>query len=219
MSGTDKALPVKIWVDVDAQPAEGEPVLNARTADGGTFDPPYGLVFVPAGDAALTRLLKPLATCEVMQKRYKTYPPKRIGLLVEPSDLAATRRRLEETRPQREANRVRERDRREKQEEEYRARFREETVRLYPRIPQADLDGIVALATEVGSGRVGRSGKLPLTDKVKLAVRAHVRHTHTDYDEKRVEFGWDRQARELARELAARPIEEILNSWRGEEMK
>jgi hypothetical protein len=42
----------------------------------------------------------------------------------------------------------------------------------------------VALAAEVGSGRVGRTTKIPLEKKAELAVRAYIRHNYTDYEER-----------------------------------
>jgi hypothetical protein len=179
------------------------------------FDLPSEMVVVLAGDAALTRLLKPIAACELMQKVYKTHPSRRIGLLVWPSDLKAARKRLAETHSRREKTRLHAQKRRQEKEGEYKTKFREEVLRLYPAIPKDDLDGVVELATEVGSGRVGRSQKLSLTDKVELAVRARIRHMYTEYEEKLAELGGDRDARELARELVRGSIEEILGSWQS----
>jgi hypothetical protein len=150
-----------------------------------------------------------------MQKRYRSYPSQRIGLLVAPEALLAAKQHLTESESRREANRVRAGKRRDQREAEYRAAFQEETLRLYPRIPARDLAQVVARATEVSSGRVGRSQKALLAQKVQLALWAHVRHSYTDYDEKVLEFGGGQSGRRLARELVRGPIEEILASWEG----
>ena len=41
---------------------------------------------------------------------------------------------------------------------------------------------IIGQAAEVGSGRVGRTRKLPLKEKARLTVRAYIRHNYTDYE-------------------------------------
>ena len=38
-------------------------------------------------------------------------------------------------------------------------------------------------ASEVGSGRVGRTSTLTLAQKAELAARAHIRHHHTNYED------------------------------------
>src|SRR6185436_6778952 len=77
-------------------------------------------------------------------------------------------------------------------------------------------------ACKVGSGRVGRTSLLPLDEKVRLAVRAHLRHNATRYDDKMFEqtmlnegFDVDKdERRELQRE-AHRNVEEYLRIRRG----
>ena len=50
-------------------------------------------------------------------------------------------------------------------------------------------DGAAQQATAVGSGRVGRTSKLTLEEKVELAARAYIRHHHAHYEERLVEAG------------------------------
>ena len=208
-------MPDRIWVEAGIELPEGAAITRAWAPDRGEFEVPARLVFAPSGHAALSRLLKSQAACEVMQKRYRSYPSQRIGLLVAPEALLAAKQHLTESESRREANRVRAGKRRDQREAEYRAAFQEETLRLYPRIPARDLAQVVARATEVSSGRVGRSQKALLAQKVQLALWAHVRHSYTDYDEKVLEFGGGQSGRRLARELVRGPIEEILASWEG----
>lgn len=58
-----------------------------------------------------------------------------------------------------------------------------EILRLYPRIPEQDLQATLDHTLEDGYLRVGRNTNLSLTDRAQRAVCAHVRHNHTIYDE------------------------------------
>jgi hypothetical protein len=44
-------------------------------------------------------------------------------------------------------------------------------------------DAAATRASEVGSGRVGRTSTLTLAEKAELASRAHIRHQHTAYED------------------------------------
>jgi len=46
-------------------------------------------------------------------------------------------------------------------------------------------------ATQVSSGRVGRTRKLTLEDKAALATRAYIWHNYTHYEDQLLEFGFD----------------------------
>ncbi|KAI1407401.1 hypothetical protein F5Y13DRAFT_206441 [Hypoxylon sp. FL1857] len=61
--------------------------------------------------------------------------------------------------------------------------FRNSVLRQFPLIPASSLLEVVRHATKKHSGRVARTGKLDLAKKAQLAVRAHIRHRHTDYDD------------------------------------
>lgn len=52
----------------------------------------------------------------------------------------------------------------------------------FPKAPADCVTQIVQLALKKRSGRVGRTGRLELESKVRLAVWAHLRHHHTNYD-------------------------------------
>ena len=62
--------------------------------------------------------------------------------------------------------------------------FGEAILSLFPNIPKADVQRILKYSLKKHSGRVGRTGKVELQNRVKLAVLAHIRHVHTDYDKK-----------------------------------
>jgi len=60
--------------------------------------------------------------------------------------------------------------------------FRGAIERMFPNVPPEDLTKIIKRATKKRSGRVGRTAKLTLGEKVRLAVAAHIRHCHTPYE-------------------------------------
>jgi hypothetical protein len=66
-------------------------------------------------------------------------------------------------------------------------------------------------ACERSSGRVGRSaaGKALSDEAIELAVRAHIRHAHTPYDDYLME-GWDRY---LARDTVRPSIDAVMADW------
>ncbi|KAH9901760.1 hypothetical protein F4778DRAFT_125086 [Xylariomycetidae sp. FL2044] len=91
------------------------------------------------------------------------------------------------------------------------AALRESVQKQFPRIPDVELEKVVARATRKGSGRVGRTGTLGLAEKARLAVRAHVRHGWTGYE------GLLREGvgREEARRRIGGRVEEVVGEWEG----
>lgn len=81
--------------------------------------------------------------------------------------------------------------------------------RLFAKIPEEDLNKILRHALRKRSGRVGRTGKLDLDRKAYLAVQAHIRHRHTDYDEI-TKVSKDRDA---ARDATRGEISRVLAEW------
>ncbi|KAL8938871.1 MAG: hypothetical protein Q9211_003007 [Gyalolechia sp. 1 TL-2023] len=53
---------------------------------------------------------------------------------------------------------------------------------LFPKIPNQDVQHIVAQAFQKGKSRVGTAVDQPFIRRVHLAVGAYIRHTYTDYD-------------------------------------
>lgn len=172
------------------------------------------LVFLPSGDAALTRragkysgLRAVLVRFSRARKRYE-----RQGILVEEQALARAEQECLADADARE----RQRERRARQEERldagYRARFAARVAELFPGCPP---DAAVAIAEHAclrHSGRIGRTAaaKDLDSDAVELAVRAHVRHVHTRYDELLGE-GLNRHA---ARSAVADQVDAVLQRWR-----
>ena len=76
-----------------------------------------------------------------------------------------------------------------------------------------EAEAIAAHACEKYSGRVGSSAAAKEFDAeaIELAVKAHVRHTHSDYD-RHLSQGWERHD---ARSAVARRVTDVLEQWRS----
>ncbi len=145
------------------------------------------LVFLPRGNAALTRRAGKHSTLRAVvvawNRRRKRY--ERQGTLVGED---ALRRAEEECLADadlraRRAERRRQRD--QLADAGYVADFTREILRAYPQVPPERAAKIALHACQRHSGRVGRSaaGKGLDPKTIRLAVRAHLRHTATNYDE------------------------------------
>jgi len=134
------------------------------------------LVFLPSGDAALTRRASRLS-----------------GL--------------------RAACRLRDAERRERLDQEYVTRFAGAVRARYPSCPQGEEREMAEHACRQHSGRVGRSAAAKGLDPVAvdLAVRAHVRHACTRYDELLM-AGRDRG---VARAEVEGEVEAVLARWQS----
>jgi hypothetical protein len=173
------------------------------------------LVFLPAGDAALTRRARKHSGLSAVvlkwsraRKRYE-----RQGLLVEEDALERAEQECTADAATREARRSRAAERRAELDDQYVLRFAKRVRELYPGCPQGRETQIAEHACRKYSGRVGRTAAAKELDEqtVRLAVAAHVRHTETEYDVLLV-GGWDR------REARARVDEEVstvLSDWTG----
>jgi len=172
------------------------------------------LVFLPAGDAALTRRARKhsrLSTVVVKWSRArKQY--ERQGLLIEEGALEQAEQECTADAATREARRARAAERRAELDERYVVRFAERVRELYPGCPQGRETQIAEHACRKYSGRVGRSAAAKDLDEqaVRLAVVAHVRHAETEYDALLV-GGWDRQE---ARAHVNEAVSAVVGAWR-----
>ncbi|PNP60435.1 hypothetical protein THARTR1_00459 [Trichoderma harzianum] len=91
--------------------------------------------------------------------------------------------------------------------------FEAATLKLFPKIPEQDLTTILKRTLRKRSGRVGRTGKLDLDKKAYLAVQAHARHCHTDYDKLLAQASQDRDA---ARRSIRDKVSKLLIEWGGD---
>jgi hypothetical protein len=172
------------------------------------------LVFLPSGDAALTRRAKANSRLSAVVVRFsrarKRY--ERQGILVEEDALDQAEAECLADEEVRARRRERDAQRRSGEDAELRRRMGEEIVRLFPRCPPERAQTIAAHTAIRGSGRVGRSaaGRALDSGALELAVAAAVRHRDTPYDELLMS-GVDRaQARVEVRDEVAR----ILDGWR-----
>lgn len=171
------------------------------------------LIFLPSGDAALTRRAKKESKLSAVVVRWsrsrKRY--ERQGLLVEETALETAEQQCLDDEDARMRRRDRDRVRRAEQDLELQARFAKEITRLYPGCPEQRAEAIAAHAALRGSGRVGRSAAGRSLDEtaIMLAVVASVRHENTDYDE----LLMSGVPREEARDRIRDTIDEVLDGW------
>lgn len=145
------------------------------------------LVFLPSGDAALTRRARKHSTLSAVvlkwrraRKRYE-----RQGLLVEEKALEKAELECLADSDARARRRERAAERRAALDQEYVKRFAARVRELYPRCPPEREAAIAEHACLKYSGRVGRSAAAKDLDEdaVRVAVVAHIRHTETPYVE------------------------------------
>jgi hypothetical protein len=171
------------------------------------------LVFLPSGDAALTRraLAHSARSALVVKFARARGRHERQGVLVEPAAIERAEAECAADATRREAERGRRRVRDEAADRAYIARFAERVRELFPGSPPVDAEAIAQHACAKYSGRVGRSSaaKALDPDAIRLAVRAHIRHRHTPYDDLLAAGREPAEARSLVRER----IEAVLRRW------
>lgn len=159
------------------------------------------LVFLPSGDAALTRRAKKHSTLSAVvlkfsraRKRYE-----RQGLPVEESALARAESECLADQEIRGRRSERESEKRAELDREYVEAFAARVREIFPACPAGREQEIAEHACRKYSGRVGRSAAAKSFDEdaVRLAVAAHIRHRETNYDEL-LGRGWLRGAAKAA---------------------
>jgi hypothetical protein len=171
------------------------------------------LIFLPSGDAALTRRARKHSTLSAVvlkwsraRKRYE-----RQGLLVKAQALEQAEQECLADGEARTRRREREAARRAELDHPYVERFAARVRELYPHCPQGREGVIAEHACLKYSGRVGRSAAAKSLDEtaVRLAVMAHIRHTETEYDTLLASGYERREARAQVEEAIAR----VLARW------
>jgi hypothetical protein len=171
------------------------------------------LVFLPSGDAALTRRAKKASTLSAVVVRWsktrKRY--ERQGLLVEEPALEQAEEQCLADSDARLRRRGRDAERRADEDLELQARFVAEIARLFPGCPAGRAEAIARHTALRGSGRVGRSAAGRSVDEkaVTLAVVASVRHEDTEYDS----LLMSGVPREEARDRIRAGIDRVLDAW------
>jgi hypothetical protein len=173
------------------------------------------LVFLPSGDAALTRRARKASTLSAVvvqwsksRRRYE-----RQGLLVSEEGLRQAEEQCLGDEDARLRRRERDAERRAGEDVEFQARMAEEIARLFPGCPPDRATAIAQHAGLRGSGRVGRSaaGRALDPEAVRRAVVASVRHEDTQYDE----LLMSGTARQDARDRVGPGIDRVLTAWRA----
>jgi hypothetical protein len=173
------------------------------------------LVFLPSGDAALTRRSKKYSTLSAVvlkwskaRKRYE-----RQGLLVEEPALKKAEIECLADEDARSKRCIREADRRTELDIAYVKCFSEKICEFYPECPAKTTVSIAEHACAKYSGRVGRCAAAKSFDEhaIGLAVRAHIRHVETTYDKLLMKgFG-----RAEARQSIEDKVMSVLAKWQG----
>ena len=172
------------------------------------------LVFLPAGDTALTRRSKkhsPLSAVVMKfnrpRKRYE-----RQGLLVTHEALTQAEDECIADADLRAARREIAAGQRVVLDQRFVKQMTAAILKLFPNCPSNEARQIAEHAAERGSGRVGRSaaGRELDANAITLAVIAHIRHVHTNYDSLLMRGVDRREAREQIRET----LDAVLHRWR-----
>jgi hypothetical protein len=173
------------------------------------------LVFLPAGDAALTRRAKQASALSAVVVRFsrtrKRY--ERQGILVEEAALEQAERQCLSDDDARARHRERDRERRADEDLQLQARLAAEIRRLFPGCPADRATTIAHHAATRSSGRVGRTaaGRALDLEAVTNAVVASVRHDDTRYDE----LLMSGVPRTEARQRVRPDIDQILKTWQA----
>jgi hypothetical protein len=172
------------------------------------------LVFLPSGDAALTRRAKRASRLSAVVVRFSRSRGRyeRQGLLVEESGLSQAEAECLADEPARARRRERDALRRADADRELEARMAAKIAKLFPGCPPGRAAEIARHAAARGSGRVGRfaAGRALDENALELAVVASVRHRDTPYDDLLMS-GMDRaDARDRVRDQVARTVD----AWR-----
>jgi hypothetical protein len=171
------------------------------------------LVYLPRGDAALTRragkhsrLRAVVVRWSPARKRYE-----RQGTLVEEAALDRAEEECEADAEQREAWREREEARRAELDRKYIAEFQRHLKALYPGCLSKEAKLIARHACRKRSGRVGRSAAAKRFDPaaIRLAVIASIRRNHSRYDELLMR-GWERHD---ARIEVSEDLDWVFDAW------
>ena len=174
------------------------------------------LLFLPAGDVALTRRARQHSTLSAVvlqwsraRKRYE-----RQGLLVEAQALEKAEEECLADSEVRALRQEREATRRAALDRQYVDQVAAHVRALFPACPTGRERDIAEHACLKYSGRVGRSASAKALDEeaVRLAVLAHVRHRETPYDAL-LARGYDRWEARAAVEEAVR---RVLQKWEAQ---
>jgi hypothetical protein len=172
------------------------------------------LVFLPSGNAALTRRARKYSRLSAVLVRFsrarKRY--ERQGVLVEESAIESADAECLADEDARARRHDREQERRANEDVEFQRDLAREITRIFPGCPKARAEAIATHTGDRNSGRIGRTAAGRALDPaaITLAVVAAVRHGDTDYDDLLM-AGIDRAE---ARDQVRANVDEVLDRWR-----
>ncbi len=173
------------------------------------------LVFLPSGDAALTRRARRGSGLSAVVVRFSRARGRygRRGVLVEEEALGQAEAECLADEPARVRRRERDAVRRGSEDLKLQAEMAAAITDLYPGCPSERAHAIARHAATRGSGRVGRSaaGRALQQQALELAVTASVRHQDTPYDELLMSGIERSEARDRVRDT----VNSILDAWRN----
>jgi len=173
------------------------------------------LVYLPSGDAALTRRARKhsaIAAVVVRFSRSRGHYERR-GVLIEEAALDEAEEECVADAEQRRTRREQDKLRRAEQDRDFTALMTEAILKLFPGCPSGEAWAIAAHTAVRGSGRVGRTsaGRALQEQAVTAAVVAAIRHKYTDYDQLLME-GYSRMD---ARHIIRDAVDRVVQRWRG----
>ncbi len=173
------------------------------------------LVFLPAGDTAMSRRARKLSPLSAVVVRFSR-PRKRYerqGLLVAEAALAKAEEECATDAPERALARAQAVVKRATEDRELVEAMTRAILAEFPGCPREEALRVAEHTALRGSGRVGRSaaGRELDPQAIILAVVAHIRHEHTEYDSLLMR-GTDRVT---ARTLVRDKIDSVLERWRS----
>lgn len=179
---------------------------------------PSGYEFVSSGNRYLTTTMKKLCRDQgaCIYSRMKKGPKFNFatGYFVPRDVVVEAETRRVESAARREKQRMKAAVYRVRREAKYVKEFQEVIVKQFPGFPKSEVESVADRACKVGSERVGRTKQLSLDEKVRLAVAAHARHEHTNYEELLGDTWTDEEYREV-RSRVAPEVDSILETWRS----
>jgi hypothetical protein len=171
------------------------------------------LMFLPAGDAALSRRARKYSSLSAVVVRFSRARNRyeRQGLLVKEEALTRAEAECASDALARAAARASAAIVRAEEDREFVSTLTQAVLQRYPFCPPAEARRIAEHTGRRSSGRVGRSaaGRALDPQALDLAVIAHIRHEHTNYDELLL-GGTERM---VARGVVRERIEAVIEKW------
>ncbi len=171
------------------------------------------LEFLPRGDAAISRRAAKYSAQKIVVVKWSKARNRfeRQGILAAPEAIERARAESLADAAARETRRQRNAKVRAAEDRQYVGAMAEQIKRLFPGCPPVEAKQIAGHACAKYSGRVGRSAAAKDFEPaaIRLAVIAHIRHTHSRYDDL-LAAGWSREA---SREKVWPQVERVMLQW------